>query len=521
MFDAWFKPKFYSKCKSCLKLIKTRLETIRKKRNAVQKFLKKDIADLLRDALHYNAYGRAEGLLVEQNMSSCYELIAKFASCILGHVRDLCKQRDCPAECKEAIQSLIYAAARFSDLPELRELRTLFTRKFGNSLEPYISKEFVEKLRQDPPSKEMKIQLLHDLAQEFSIEWDSKALEQRLNSPLQLHKEKAKHDPLNDHDDRKNNDVTVPKIDNLVTGGEQRDGKDCRTSKGNERDSISQGRKDISDAYWRPQSSTDDETTTDNSSLDGHKACSSSLGSVSEDDAEIKRPFSYKFVPPPYVKGILNKGESTLKKTESETPTEKESNHDLKKTPTEKESNHDLREPVVQKKPIPRSVRRRPLKPPPDNNTLSDCKTGGTAKVDLGGKESEKAKQRQQTKLADKGYSREDKEERIMDGLLMHYSKKQSPHESGIGKAYPKAYPLQRLEYDNGHIKSNSYVPLARGISLPPEDTTSMEALKMHGRATSSVPEMWRAAGHVHPSLPDYDDLSARLAALRKTTQPA
>ena len=52
--------------------------------------------------------------------------------------------RDCPAECKEAIQSLIYAAARFSDLPELRELRSLFTGKFGNSLELYISKEVMD-----------------------------------------------------------------------------------------------------------------------------------------------------------------------------------------------------------------------------------------------------------------------------------------------------------------------------------------------------------------------------------------
>ncbi|KAG4917589.1 hypothetical protein JHK82_055062 [Glycine max] len=165
-----------------------RLEMIRNRRNAVQKFLKKDIADLLRSALDYNAYERAEGLLLEQEMICCYELIGKFVTCMSSdHIRNLCKQRDCPVECKEAIQSLIHAAARFSDLPELRELRTLFTGKFGNSLELYISKEFVEKLRQDLPSKEMKIQLLHDVAQEFSIEWNSKALEQRLQSPPQLH----------------------------------------------------------------------------------------------------------------------------------------------------------------------------------------------------------------------------------------------------------------------------------------------------------------------------------------------
>ena len=49
--------------------------------------------------------------------------------------------RDCPEECKEAVPSLIYAAARFSDLPELRDLRTMFTERYGNSLESCINKE--------------------------------------------------------------------------------------------------------------------------------------------------------------------------------------------------------------------------------------------------------------------------------------------------------------------------------------------------------------------------------------------
>ena len=37
---------------------KVRLETIKKKRNAVEKYLKNDIAELLRNGLDYNAYGR-------------------------------------------------------------------------------------------------------------------------------------------------------------------------------------------------------------------------------------------------------------------------------------------------------------------------------------------------------------------------------------------------------------------------------------------------------------------------------
>lgn len=142
----------------------------------------------------------------------------------------------------------------------------------------------------------MKIQLLHDLAREFSIEWDSKALEQRLHSPPLLLEDKTKYDLLNDQDDRINNDVAVPKIG---TGDKQRHERNWHTSKGNEKDTLSQGRKDISDAYWGVQSSTDCETTSDNSSLDGRNACSSSLGSVSDNET-VKQPssFSYKLVPP-------------------------------------------------------------------------------------------------------------------------------------------------------------------------------------------------------------------------------
>lgn len=48
---------------------------------------------------------------------------------------------ECPKECKEAVASLIYAAARFGDLPELRDLRKMFTEKYKDCLEAYTNKE--------------------------------------------------------------------------------------------------------------------------------------------------------------------------------------------------------------------------------------------------------------------------------------------------------------------------------------------------------------------------------------------
>ncbi|PNX92761.1 IST1-like protein [Trifolium pratense] len=414
-----------------------RLETIRKKKNAVQKFLKNDIVDLLRNSLDYNAYGRAEGFLVEQNMAACYELIAKFVECMLGHVRDLFKQSDCPDECKEAIPSLIYAAARFSDLPELRELRTLFQEKFGNTLEPYTSKEFIERLRQNPPSKEMKIQLLHDLAQDFSIEWDRKALEQRLYSPIShQEKEKPKHDDqlLQEKEKPKYDDKLLQENEKPKHDDRQKDNGELKLQKNVNDDNIN-----YDDPWWRMLRRTDSETTTpDRSSIDDQKACSSSIETASEDDeAEIKRPFSYKSVPPPYIK--THKVENNLMKSP---------------------------EALTAEKPVPRSVRRRPLRPPPEENIVKDfSKTGGSFD-----------------------------EKEILDGLLMQQILKQSPNDK---------------EQKRRYRKSSSSVPTTmRGKSLPQ-------------RATSLVPELLRTtsevSGHVHPSLPDYEDLSARLASLRRT----
>lgn len=44
--------------------------------------------------------------------------------------------------------------------------------------------QFVERLKAKPPTKEMKLQLLQDLAQEFSINWDIKALEPKLYTSI-------------------------------------------------------------------------------------------------------------------------------------------------------------------------------------------------------------------------------------------------------------------------------------------------------------------------------------------------
>ncbi|XP_039005836.1 uncharacterized protein LOC120133301 [Hibiscus syriacus] len=217
------------------------------------------------------------------------------------------KQSECPEECKEAVQSLIYAAARFADLPELRDLRTIFTEKYGNSLDSYLNQEFVQKLKVEPPTKEMKLQLMHDIAQEFYIEWDSKALEQKLFKPPPLERNKAQHKSLDVDDDVRYN-LYLNKNDSFEISNDQNglgNVHEYKSPKRNETDLTSRGRMEDTDDKFKLNSSSEGEVT----DQDIPKT-SSSDGSVSEGGIENRKPSYYRFMHPPYVRPSQGKGES-------------------------------------------------------------------------------------------------------------------------------------------------------------------------------------------------------------------
>ncbi|GAU13843.1 hypothetical protein TSUD_261700, partial [Trifolium subterraneum] len=115
----------------------------------------------------------------------------------------------------------------------------------------------------------MKIKLLYDIAQEFSIDWDAKALKLRLYTHPSLYEGRPKSDG---------------------SGREHKDENEAR-------------RRNNSDDET---TSTDTDTDTSSSHYHGRKGSSSSFGSISEDDdeqvKEIKKPNSFWHIPPPYIK---------------------------------------------------------------------------------------------------------------------------------------------------------------------------------------------------------------------------
>ncbi|TKY60896.1 IST protein [Spatholobus suberectus] len=134
-----------------------------------------------------------------------------------------------------AVSSLLFAAARFSDLPELRDLRQIFQERYGNSMECYVNQEFAANLNFKSSTLENKVCLMQEIASEFSINWDSKAFKLRMSrssASVQGHNScVSNHDKPSHGKDftqkEVKNDVLLEKNHDLVNDG-------CRFQNGQE-----------------------------------------------------------------------------------------------------------------------------------------------------------------------------------------------------------------------------------------------------------------------------------------------
>ncbi|XP_077216504.1 uncharacterized protein LOC143851069 [Tasmannia lanceolata] len=511
MLDGLLGKGFSSKCKSLIKLIRSRIDMIKRKRNAMLKYLKKDISDLLKNGLDKNAYSRAEGLLIEMNLSSCYDLIEQFCGCILEQLSSMQKQRDCPPESRVAASSLMFAAARFADLPELRDLRRIFTERYGNALESSVNVEFLEKIASKPPSMDQKLQLMRDISQEFSINWDSRAFKERVSNPSAsvLGRTTKSGTPQNGKDDAviSRQEISSHGRVEVTPSPEYKARQEIKT--------------EIKGTYAIPSSKKDPPQSELNTS--GYK----------EATENVKLHSTSKMAPPPYVKpkdrryGANSEAPHTGSNHNGPTDPPIESNASaighVKPERTQAKSNgcadekdHHLDNAVHDEKSKPRSVRRKHLKPPVHENGSTEDNVQASRHLSDG------RSQGQRRSIPTHGDEIEiDEEEKFMDRLLIHYSKKQTFDNSKIAlglkaligsNADADESPNSRNKDKPGLKRESGFAP-SRAMSLPPEPTTTEEVHRGPVRATSFQPDV--CGGHVHPKLPDYDDLAARFAALK------
>ncbi|XP_077220648.1 regulator of Vps4 activity in the MVB pathway protein [Tasmannia lanceolata] len=181
-----------SKCKTVARLATSRIKLLRNKREMQVKQMRRDIAMLLQSGQDATARIRVEHVMREQNIMEATEIIELFCELVVVRLPIIAKQRGCPADLKEGISSLIFAAPRCSDIPELQQIRNIFEKKYGKDfvsaateLRPDcgVNRTLIEKLSVRTPTGEVKLKLMKEIAKEYQIEWDTKESELELLKP--------------------------------------------------------------------------------------------------------------------------------------------------------------------------------------------------------------------------------------------------------------------------------------------------------------------------------------------------
>ncbi|XP_002971060.2 IST1 homolog [Selaginella moellendorffii] len=178
-----------AKCKTLLRLAMSRIKLLRNRRELQVRGMRREIANLLQTGQEPSARIRVEHIFREQNIMAAYEIVELFCELVVVRLPIIESQKQCPLDLKEAIASLIFAAPRCSDLPELLEVRGLFAVKYGKEfvasageLRPDcgVNRRIIEKLSVRAPSGEVKLKLLKEIAAEHNIEWNASETEAEL-----------------------------------------------------------------------------------------------------------------------------------------------------------------------------------------------------------------------------------------------------------------------------------------------------------------------------------------------------
>ncbi|KAL2527931.1 Regulator of Vps4 activity in the MVB pathway protein [Forsythia ovata] len=181
-----------SKCKSMAKMAVARIKLLRNKREAVVRQMRRDIAMLLDSGQDATARVRVEHVIREMNIMAANEFIELFCELVVARLSVISKQRECPADLKEGISSLIFAAPRCSDIPELLAIRDVFEKKYGKDfvsaatdLRPNagVNRTLIEKLSIRSPTGEIKLKVLKEIAKEYQANWDTTESETELLKP--------------------------------------------------------------------------------------------------------------------------------------------------------------------------------------------------------------------------------------------------------------------------------------------------------------------------------------------------
>nr|XP_033510215.1 uncharacterized protein LOC104089364 [Nicotiana tomentosiformis] len=161
--------------KKLIKQLKSRLVIERKRRNAIIKQVRSDIFQLLQIGHHDVAFARVGQLYREQSRLSVYHQLDNFCDCISMNLRDISRHSKLPDKVQEAMSSIIFAASRCGELPELHSLRNMFKELFGQEFDRLnvellpgnaVNSQTKQYLTATKLKEDVKLQIMDEIAKE-------------------------------------------------------------------------------------------------------------------------------------------------------------------------------------------------------------------------------------------------------------------------------------------------------------------------------------------------------------------
>nr|VDD07648.1 unnamed protein product [Brassica rapa] len=167
-----------NKFKSLLNLALTRLSILKNQRQVRCSQATSDVTELLKLGHHENAYHRVDQVIKDQNTLDVLFFIHGYFTLLIDRVHLFEHNRDCPDEILEAVSSLLFAASRIGEFPELQEIRNVLISRFGKDMAARsielrsncgVNPKIIQKLSTRHPPREVRMKVLMEIAAENNI----------------------------------------------------------------------------------------------------------------------------------------------------------------------------------------------------------------------------------------------------------------------------------------------------------------------------------------------------------------
>lgn len=167
-----------NKIKVQLKLSISRLRMVQQKDEALAKQQRRAMAQLLEQGKEESARIRVENIIRSDMNTELLEILELYCELLIARA-GLLEAKECDAGLEEAVKSVIHAAPKIEGVKELGIVRALLSEKYGKEFtlqamensDGKIAKRVVDRLKVEPPPRELVDGYLSTIADAYGIDW--------------------------------------------------------------------------------------------------------------------------------------------------------------------------------------------------------------------------------------------------------------------------------------------------------------------------------------------------------------